>query len=199
MPDQITTTRLARMQGVTAETIRNRAKAIEEYLSKGASSYDGSKMVFDARDVSIMRRVDELSNGGRTYDEIKTIIANEVEQGLFEGMFDVSLSPSVGEGRSIIEYEQQIGQYQLALGEERKEKEDLKRKLASREDELKEKNEALIQARHKIGVLEGELAAVQRQSEKEDSRENRINELSREIGRLEAKIEMLNEQLADKK
>jgi predicted RNase H-like nuclease (RuvC/YqgF family) len=199
MPDQITTTRLARMQGVTAETIRNRAKAIEEFLSEGASSYDGSKMVFDARDVSIMRRVDELSNGGRTYDEIKTIIADEVGQGLFEGIYDVSLTPNTGEGRSIVEYEQQIGRYQLALGEERKEKEALKRRLASREEELKAKNEELNQARHKIGVLEGELAAVRRQSEKEGSREEKINELSREIGKLEAKIEMLNEELSKKK
>lgn len=201
MPDQITTTRLARMQGITAETIRNRAKAVEKHLSEGASSRNGSKIVFNARDVNIMRRMHDLCDGARSYEEIEVIIADEVEQGLFDDVFDIPVSLEQTAARSWVEYEQRIGQYARALGEANTTIDSLRRKLATSEEELQE-------ARHRIGMLEGELAAVQRLSEREDlrqkekdefgrTREEEINRLNREIGKLEARIEMLNEQLKE--
>ena len=191
MPDQMTTTRLARQLGVTPETIRNRAKAVEEHLSDGARCVrPGAKMVFDMRDVAIMRRVHDLSDGGRTYDDINRVIGEEVEAGLFETLVDTALISDVNDGQysTRVEYEQRIGQYTAALAQAQNVIEGFKRQIA-------EKDETILRLKHQVGQLEGEISELRRQISRSDTREEEIRRLNREIGGLEVQIEMLNRQL----
>ncbi|MGF1507632.1 MAG: hypothetical protein ACFB51_21270 [Anaerolineae bacterium] len=179
------TTRIAEELNISAQTVRERARAFAEFLSQGATRA-GARLVFDERDVAIMRRIHELSDGSRSYEEIHPVLAAEIAMGNFEDVSSEEIEDAFIPERpmSLSEVHETIGRYQRALQQ-------AEARARKAETELAERNELVESLREEIVQLREELAHLRGRMEAIPDRTEEVMELRSKLAVLQFQLEQI--------
>jgi DNA-binding transcriptional MerR regulator len=150
----------------SSQTIRNWANEFREYLSPSANPSEGTKRFFTYEDMEVFALVSEMSQQGKPFEEIHLSLANGSRGDLPED--------NAADVKAIIAQQGAIRLSQLRnqIAE-----------LEAQVDPLKEENIRLKTQLENTQKTEAELKEAR----------NTINTLNREIGRLEARLEIEQE------
>jgi len=150
----------------SSQTIRNWANEFSKYLSPNANPSEGTKRFFTFEDMEIFALISEMSGQGRPFEEIHASLAIGSRGELPEDNL-ADIKAIVAQQSAI-----RLSQLRNTIAE-----------LEAQVEPLKEENIRLKTQLEGVGKIESEL---------KEAREA-INKLNREIGKLEARIEIERE------
>jgi DNA-binding transcriptional MerR regulator len=163
-----------RLFDVSSETVRRWAEEFEEYLSPNASPGKGRTRLFTAEDLQVFALVSEYKNVGKTYTDVHVALKmgerGSIEDATQERSLSLQASIELDMMRDRIE------QLQLAHNEAIEKAQELENEVIRLKTEVKQLDEV--------------------KDELKSAREI-INKLNREIGRLEARLEIERENKDD--
>lgn len=183
MNDIKTSGYLATVHNRDPQTIRNWCEAFGDFLSEDARGGNGKTRKFSLDDQFVIATIAELTDQGQPHEFIQQQLT---------GGYRVETIPTYTDEEmkarstlSIVPADEYIRQLDRANELAR----DLQRISSERDEALasfKEAQELITQLKHEKGQLEGQLKEIDSAALHEE-----IKSLNREIGRLEAQIEML--------
>lgn len=150
--------------GIEQQTVRNWAKEFKQYLSITANPSPGNHRIFTDDDLRVFVVVSELKDLGFTFESIHVSLQNGQRGELPPDT--TSLTPT-GD----------LSALQVMLANEMRLREELEAQLTTERENLKNERSRADKAETKADVLEQQLREARQL----------INELNREIGRLEAR------------
>lgn len=165
---------IQRLFDVSSETVRRWSQEFEEYLSPNASPGKGRARQFTLEDLKVFALVAEIKNDGGTYDDahlaLKSGQKGDVDELLQERSLDIHTS---------VELDLMQQRFQL---------------LQIAHDEAVER---AGQLENELIRLKTELKQMDEVKEELKSSQDIINKLNREIGRLEAHLEIAKSEKDD--